>query len=325
MADDEGAAFWQGVYGQPIHTYSPYRLNADGSTSKQDEEGGAEATGELERMTDEEYTAYVRARMWEKSHGYIVEERAKRDADRKRRREREKAEAEAEAEEGRSGYGGRRRARGIGSERAAWDAAVDEVLGRRQKTAQQDAWTGVWQEYVRGWAELTSKAEEAALASATPASAPAPAPATSATFTDASTGTDASTTSTTTTSASATATAAVSAAKQHSEPRAKKWKPNSIPWPTSSGKLKDVNDESVALFLRNAPQTEPKRGVGAADLLPILKAERVRWHPDKMQQRYGALGIDAESMRGVTAVFQVVDRLWTESREIERGQEGKGA
>ncbi|CAI4217990.1 unnamed protein product [Parascedosporium putredinis] len=51
MADDEGAAYWEGVYGQPIHVYSNER---DGPQ------------GELERMTDDEYAAYVRQKMWEK-------------------------------------------------------------------------------------------------------------------------------------------------------------------------------------------------------------------------------------------------------------------
>lgn len=44
MADDEGAAFWEGAYGQPIHKY-----------------------GSQPNMNDEEYASYVRAEMYKKT------------------------------------------------------------------------------------------------------------------------------------------------------------------------------------------------------------------------------------------------------------------
>ncbi|PWW74313.1 hypothetical protein C7212DRAFT_283484 [Tuber magnatum] len=75
MADDEGAAFWEGVYGQPINIYP--RPNGH---------------GELERMTDEEYAEYVRSRMWEKTHEHIIEERIRREEARRARRQRGKEE-----------------------------------------------------------------------------------------------------------------------------------------------------------------------------------------------------------------------------------------
>jgi len=79
-------------------------------------------------------------------------------------------------------------------------------------------------------------------------------------------------------------------------------------WPTKSGKLHDVDAEAVEDFLRNAPQPEEEgRNV---DLLAVLKMERVRWHPDKVQQRYGSLGIDDATQKGVTTVFQIIDRMW---------------
>ncbi|KAJ5175874.1 uncharacterized protein N7482_001751 [Penicillium canariense] len=77
-------------------------------------------------------------------------------------------------------------------------------------------------------------------------------------------------------------------------------------WPVESGKRRDVNPDSVQEFLRHAPM---------ADLLATLKAERVRWHPDKIQHRYSALGIEDAVMRSVTEVFQIVDRMWGEERE----------
>ena len=108
LADDEGAAFWQGVYGQPIHTYAPYRENPE--------------EGELERMTDEEYVAHVRAQMWHKSHGYILEERERRAKEHEERKkeqvERDKYRHEAEQ---------RRKMRDRErEERHAWERSIDE-------------------------------------------------------------------------------------------------------------------------------------------------------------------------------------------------------
>ncbi|KAL9131391.1 MAG: hypothetical protein Q9217_000659 [Psora testacea] len=140
LADDEGAAFWEGVYGQPIHTYSPSRPNNDHSKDDAENPG-------LERMTDDEYVAYVRAKMWEKSHGYV------------------------------------------------------------------------------------------------------------------------------------------------------------------SGKREDVTKEEVERFYMHAPQAVWD---GEVDLGNVLKKERVKWHPDKMQQRAGTDRLDEETVKLVTAVFQVVDRLWGE-------------
>ncbi|KAF2144081.1 uncharacterized protein K452DRAFT_285294, partial [Aplosporella prunicola CBS 121167] len=81
-----------------------------------------------------------------------------------------------------------------------------------------------------------------------------------------------------------------------------------IPWPVESGKMKDVSKEEVEHFFRNTPSTD-------SPLDKVLKMERVRWHPDKMQQRFGERGIDTDIIKAVTAIFQVIDRLWTEMRE----------
>ncbi|KAE8417251.1 hypothetical protein BDV36DRAFT_257447 [Aspergillus pseudocaelatus] len=84
---------------------------------------------------------------------------------------------------------------------------------------------------------------------------------------------------------------------------------NLIFWPVESGKRGDVSRETVEEFMRHAP---------GEDLLAVLKAERVRWHPDKIQHRYGALGIDEVIMRSVTEVFQIIDRLWSEMKEKQQ-------
>ncbi|EON64350.1 hypothetical protein W97_03581 [Coniosporium apollinis CBS 100218] len=81
-----------------------------------------------------------------------------------------------------------------------------------------------------------------------------------------------------------------------------------IPWPVETGGWKDVEKEDVESFLRDAPPPE-------LDQTALLKAERVRWHPDKMQQRFGGQQLDADAMKSVTAVFQVIDRMWTEAKD----------
>ena len=82
-----------------------------------------------------------------------------------------------------------------------------------------------------------------------------------------------------------------------------------ISWPVESGDMEDVRSGEVERFF------EGVGGIAGVDLGDVLKKERVRWHPDKMQQRAGGVGIDAGTMKVITAVFQVVDRLWSGMRE----------
>ena len=79
-------------------------------------------------------------------------------------------------------------------------------------------------------------------------------------------------------------------------------------WPVESGRWEDVGKEEVERFFKKAPTTGDEGG----DLVEVLKKERFRWHPDKMQQRAGERGLDEETMKVVTAVFQVVDTMWVE-------------
>ena len=226
LADDEGAAFWEGVYGQPIHTYSPYY--APNSLNGEDEEDDPEHP-RLERMSDEEYTAYVRAKMWEKSHGYVIEERRRREEERKEKRKRD--------EEGRK-----------------WQLGVEEALKRGEVRRKKNKWKGVWEQYLRGWEGM----------------------------------------------------------KLCSHGEGKGTMKEQIAWPVESGAWKDVGREEVERFFRHGPQAV---GEGEVSLGDVLKKERVRWHPDKMQQRAGSGGIDGGTMKLITAVFQVVDRLWSETRK----------
>lgn len=215
MADDEGAAYWEGVYGQPIHVYA------------QDRPGGAEGDGELERMGDDEYAAYVRQRMWEKTHQGLLEERARR-AERAARRARD-AEAAARL-----------------------TADMERSLRRGEERRAKKGWEESWDAYVRGWEAWDGT-------------------------------------------------------------------PATIPWPVRGGRREDV--EGGLLLVREffVLGIDAVGEVGETEFLARLKDERVRWHPDKMQQKLGGR-VDEGVMRGVTAVFQVVDKLWndTRSRQADR-------
>ena len=130
MADDEGAAYWEGVYGQPIHHYAKTKpANPD------DPDAG------LEEMSDEEYTAHVRARMWEKTHQHVLEERRLRDEATRRRKE------------------ARQRTQQMESEKEAFDRQMEESLrkgARRRKDKElRDAWT----EYARTWVDLKASSK----------------------------------------------------------------------------------------------------------------------------------------------------------------------
>lgn len=118
MADDEGAAYWEGVYGQPIHLYSRDKPSDAGDAEK----------GELERMTDDEYAEYVRRKMWEKTHAGLLEDRARREEER-RRREREGAEARRLAEE------------------------MERSLRRGEERRRRKVWRGAWERYAAAWTE----------------------------------------------------------------------------------------------------------------------------------------------------------------------------
>lgn len=85
-----------------------------------------------------------------------------------------------------------------------------------------------------------------------------------------------------------------------------------IPWPILGGSQEDINKGEIEAFFLNGPTAgKPDQ----ADLLKVLKVERVRWHPDKMQQKLGGRGIDEVKMRAVTGVFQIIDQMWTELRD----------
>lgn len=170
-------------------------------------------------MTDEEYVAHVRAKMWERSHGYVAEERQRR------RRQAEEEKNRRKEEEGRQ---------------KDWETRVEEALRRREQR-KDGKWKESWEGYVNGWLK-------------------------------------------------------------------------EIVWPVESGRREDVRREEVERFFHHAPFWKTRDGPRGEDFGTVLKAERVRWHPDKVQQRFGSQGIDEKTMKTVTAVFQIVDGMWTETR-----------
>lgn len=217
MADDEGAAYWEGVYGQPVHTY------------EQDKVG---PQGELERMTDEEYVAYVRQKMWEKTHAGLLEERARREERRK------KAEEEA------------RYTRKLRAE-------MDDSLRRGEQRRTKRRWAQRWEDYATAWANWDGAVKTMA------------------------------------------------------------W-----PWPDGVAKraagwgvVEDGTEEEVDVdavrefFIHGLAADE----IGEAAFAAKLRDERVRWHPDKIQQRLGG-AVDDKVLKDVTAIFQIIDRLWADVR-----------
>lgn len=88
---------------------------------------------------------------------------------------------------------------------------------------------------------------------------------------------------------------------------------NKIVWPVETGEHKDVKPEEIERFIVKAIQATASTDETENVLIKALKIERVRWHPDKVQQRYGFMDVDESTMAGVTSTFQVFDRMWNHS------------
>ena len=250
----------------------------------------------LEQMGEEEYATYVRTQMWLRTPEYLDSERQRKD----RERTRAKLRAEEELKAAR-----RRKKRADFEEREKeqikerWGEGVDDwyghvVLGQRELNKVD--WEGAWKRYVRGWKELGQGEDLIDLGTA---------------------------------------------------PQPLNLR---IPYPLLSGKSKDITSDAISEFLQHCPaafipdapakttdesafvrdhasSTSASRSLKKMrDVEAVLKAERLRWHPDKIQQRFGpgyAGGIDADSMKVVTQVFQIVDSLLGRIR-IKLVDAGKG-
>jgi hypothetical protein len=222
LADDEGAAFWEGVYGQPIHSYPSEKVGPG---------------GELEQMTEDEYAAYVRARMYEKTHQHVIEERVRRE-ELKRREKLLREEGQRAEREGQR-----------------FERDIEESLRRgveRKKKTQREK---LWQQYIEDWESFKQ-----------------------------------------------------SALKRPNEETGTRAR-DQIPWPNESRTFKDVQPKLIEDFFDTIATAEAGK---ESSLKTILKVERVRWHPDKMQQSFRGQKLDEATLKAVTLVFQVIDRMWSE-------------
>ena len=326
LADDEGAQFWEGVYGQPIHTYarpvvrvsSPSTGGTDGKqrtgeTGKEvgEENEEEEVEGNIQTMTDEEYISYVRRKMWEKSHGYIYEERAKREAERKRRK-REDEER-------------RKRRRVYIEDGEGWESRWRSSGAKAKNAGMEKKEHKGWERYLEKWEDFvrtTSSLQKAAPSTAANDDSPP--------------------TQTEDPSSSSLPTTTSAQQRQHQhqqqeqQQRRQKQIRNIIPWPTLSGRYKDLSRENIESFFKrrisnNHDNLSNDNDDSAIALhnTQILKIERIRWHPDKMQQRFGGgggggsndltggpgdggvgKGLDKETIKMITMVFQVIDELY---------------
>ena len=243
MGDDEGAAYWESVYGQPIHTYPEVKRN--------------EETGELEKLTDEQYIAFVRKGMWERSWEGIEAQREQRRKDRIME-EREQEQAKRKKTD----------ASGDDERTKLFEREVEESLRRGVERRERKRWREKWEAYEKAWDDLYQLARPR--------------------------------------------TSAASGADDKTVHLR-----NEIIWPVESGKRKDVGSQEIERFLvKTVGSLEATDGLDseAPRFLSHLKLERVRWHPDKVQQRFGSLNIDEGTLKGVTQVFQVMDRLYNEKK-----------
>lgn len=251
LAHDEGAQYWEGVYQQPIHVYARPTVE----TPK----------GELEQMSDEQYAAYVKTKMWERQHPEIVIERQQA---KKRRKEEEEEKTKKREEfvrrkeqaawERAERKGARWHGKGGDEEEenyerhvpGEWDTPSDSA---EQKTRQKE-YTAAWSRYLDAWDKLKHDLLSERNKS-----------------------------------------------DKEVEPPSKR-----IPWPVL--RSKPVIKANIEAFMRHAPADTDRT------ILQLLKAERVRWHPDKVQQRFVGK-VDEGTMKLVTGVFQVVDSLYEEERK----------
>ena len=252
IADDEGAAYWEGVYGEPIHVYTRPTVQTDNG---------------LEQMTDDQYAEYVKRKMWEKKNPELVKEREDRarreleeeEEDRRHRKTRsESAESDYEwvgnEEKGyeRRRIRGKPRPRGEQSRREKKTPTnfmndIDAALARGAKRKQAKKWQQAWSTYQEKWQNL--KTDDTAIA---------------------------------------------------------------IPWPVISGNMQTVSRENIKDFFLNC--TTLREG---ETRMGLLKAERFRWHPDKIQHRFGGDNVDTDTLALVTSVFQTIDELMAQEKEKE--------
>lgn len=228
LSDPEGAEYWEKLYGQPIHVYPrPVVVNPE--------------TGKRELVTDGEYVAYVRRKMWEKTHEGYLESRRKRMEEQGRRLQEEFEQREAE--ERRKADDRRRK-----EAQRRMEERLDRALRQAEKRRQTQTEGLAFADYVARW--NTWDGDQA-----------------------------------------------------------------TIPWPTKNGSSEGITERDVrSFFLRGLNL----KGLGTGAFNAKLKEHRVRWHPDKMQQKMGGRAkVDGDTMADITMTFQVIDTLYNDTRQTK--------
>lgn len=247
LADEAGAAFWQGVYGQPIHNYSNTFTNSE--------------SGQIEVMDDEQYANFVRRKMWEKSREGI--EAARQDRDRRRTGRRQKEHDEDQAGSSFETLHAHAHAR----EYEVFNLEIDESICRANARKEHRYWRKRWQDYLGGWDSLERICR-------------------------------------TRKESTVESDGQISLLDQ-------------IPWPTGSGSWHELCLQDIKGFFENVAAHNNTDGDVARSEYTMIKMERVRWHPDKMQQRYGGIDLEQDVIEHITAVFQILDDL---RREKSKGR-----
>lgn len=252
LADDEGAAYWESVYSQPIHVYPRPTFET--------------ARGELEQMNDEQYAAYVQTRMWEKKNPQIVlererKEKSKREEEEERTKEREEfVRRKQRAAWDRANKEGARKFAGLDSEgEERYEYVLDPGgASKHSKDDSSEEYRHAWVSYIAAWDKLKLELLEA---------------------------------------------------REKQEGSSNASPSQRIPWPVLQSK--PVTKPNIEDFMRHAPHNNDDSG---PTRLQILKMERVKWHPDKIQQRFTG-SVDEGTMKIVTGIFHVVDALLEDERE----------
>ncbi|PSR94442.1 hypothetical protein BD289DRAFT_363538 [Coniella lustricola] len=90
---------------------------------------------------------------------------------------------------------------------------------------------------------------------------------------------------------------------------------SSIAWPTATGDNSNMTERGIRSFFVHGLDL---KNLGRTEFAAQLKAHRVRWHPDKMQQRLGGKDkVDKRIMADITLIFQVIDTLWEDTRKAK--------
>ncbi|KAI4870759.1 hypothetical protein F4820DRAFT_143721 [Hypoxylon rubiginosum] len=86
-----------------------------------------------------------------------------------------------------------------------------------------------------------------------------------------------------------------------------------IAWPVKSGLRADVNEASVKLFFEKAPPAElVSSGEG---LLELINVEIMRWHTDKVMQRFGPDVVNGAAKTALAIIAKVMIELRQEAQE----------